>query len=75
MNIFFITRFPEAINSFMDNSMIKKAKEKGLIDYKIFNLFEYAELPHKNIDDYPFGGGTGMVMKPEPIFKAFDDVK
>ena len=75
MNIFFITPFPEAINSFMDNSIIKKAKEKGLINYKIFNLFEYAALPHKNIDDYPFGGGTGMVMKPEPIFKAFDDVK
>jgi len=75
MNIFFITPFPETINSFMENSMIKKAKDKGLINYKVFNLFEYANLPHKNIDDYPFSGGTGMVMKPEPIFRAFDDVK
>jgi len=75
MDIFFITPFPETINSFMENSIIKKAKDKSLINYKVFNLFEYANLPHKNIDDYPFSGGTGMVMKPEPIFRAFDDVK
>lgn len=75
MDIFFITPFPETINSFMENSMIKKAKDKGLINYKVFNLFEYANSPHQNIDDYPFSGGTGMVMKPEPIFRAFDDVK
>ncbi len=75
MNIHFITPFPNTINSFMENSMIKKAKDSGIIDYKIFNLFEYAKPPHHNIDDYPFGGGTGMVMKPEPIFRAYDDVK
>ena len=75
MDIFFITPFPETVNSFMENSIIKKAKDKSLINYKVFNLFEYANLPHKNIDDYPFSGGTGMVMKPEPIFRAFDDVK
>ena len=55
--------------------MIKKAQDKGLINYKILNLFDYADQPHQNIDDYPFGGGTGMVMKPEPIFRAFDDLK
>ena len=75
MNIIFITPFPETIISFMENSMIKKAQDKGLINYKILNLFDYADQPHKNIDDYPFGGGTGMVMKPEPIFRAFDDLK
>ena len=75
MNIHFITPFPNVINSVMENSMIKKAQDSGLIDYKVYNLFEYADLPHRNIDDYPFGGGTGMVMKPEPIFRAFDDCK
>ena len=75
MEIFFITPFPETVISFMENSMIKKAKEKGLISYKILNLFDYANPPHYNIDDYPFGGGKGMVMKPEPIFRAFDDIK
>ncbi len=75
MNIFFITPFPETVISFMENSMIKKAQDKGLVNYKILNLFDYADQPHQNIDDYPFGGGTGMVMKPEPIFRAFDDLK
>ena len=75
MNIHFITPFPNVINSVMENSMIKKAQDSGLISYKIYNLFEYADSPHHNIDDYPFGGGTGMVMKPEPIFRAFDDCK
>ena len=75
MNIHFITPFPNVINSVMENSMIKKAQDSGLIDYKVYNLFEYADPPHHNIDDYPFGGGTGMVMKPEPIFRAFDDCK
>ena len=75
MNIHFITPFPNVINSVMENSMIKKAQDSGLISYKVYNLFEYADSPHHNIDDYPFGGGTGMVMKPEPIFRAFDDCK
>tara|TARA_Y100001960_G_C14704025_1_gene843325 strand:+ start:912 stop:1550 length:639 start_codon:yes stop_codon:yes gene_type:complete len=55
--------------------MIKKARNKSLIDYKTLNLFDYADSPHRNIDDYPFGGGTGMVIKPEPIFRAFDQIK
>lgn len=75
MNIFFITPFPDTVKSFMESSMIKKSLDKGLVNYKILNLFDYAQLPHRNIDDYPFGGGTGMVMKPEPIFKAYDDIK
>ncbi len=75
MNIFFITPFPDTVKSFMESSMIKKSIDKGLVNYKILNLFDYAQLPHRNIDDYPFGGGTGMVMKPEPIFKAYDDIK
>ena len=75
MNIFFITPFPDTVKSFMESSMIKKAVDKGLVNYKILNLFDYAKPPHHNIDDYPFGGGTGMVMKPEPIFNAYDDLK
>ena len=75
MNIFFITPFPDTVKSFMESSMIKKAVDKGLVNYKILNLFNYAKPPHHNIDDYPFGGGTGMVMKPEPIFNAYDDLK
>ena len=72
MKIYFITPFPDVIHSFMDNSILKKAMERKIIDYEVINLFNHADLPHKNIDDYPFGGGDGMVMKPEPIFRAFD---
>ena len=75
MKFFFITPFPELIHNFMNSSMIKKARNKSLIDYKTLNLFDYADSPHRNIDDYPFGGGTGMVIKPEPIFRAFDQIK
>ena len=75
MQVFIITPFPDVIHSFMQNSMIKKAQEHEIVDYKVLNLFDYADKPHRNIDDYPFGGGTGMVMKPEPIFRAFDKIQ
>ena len=74
MKIYLITPFPDVIHSFMNSSMLKKAQENNLIDYCVLNLFDYADMPHKNIDDYPFGGGNGMVMKPEPIFRAFDSI-
>ncbi len=75
MKIFIITPFPELINQFMNSTMIKKAQDKELVEYETLNLFDYTDSPHRNIDDYPFGGGEGMVMKPEPIFRAFDQVK
>ena len=75
MQIFIITPFPDVIHSFMHNSMIKKAQNCEIINYEVLNLFDYADKPHRNIDDYPFGGGTGMVMKPEPIFRAFDEIQ
>lgn len=75
MKIFIITPFPDVINSFMNNSMIKKAINKQVVTYEIIDLFEYTNKLDHNIDDYPFGGGDGMVMKPEPIFRAFDSIK
>ena len=75
MKISVITPFPDTIDSIMNNSILKKAQEKKIISYRTLNLFDYADSPHKNIDDYPFGGGTGMVMKPEPIFRAYDELK
>ena len=75
MKIFIITPFPDVINSFMNNSMIKKAIKKQVVTYEILDLFEYTNKLDHHIDDYPFGGGDGMVMKPEPIFRAFDSIK
>ena len=74
MKIFIITPFPELIDNFMNGTMIKKAQDKALVNYKTLNLFDYTDHPHRNIDDYPFGGGEGMIMKPEPIFRAFDKI-
>ncbi len=74
MKIFIITPFPDLINQFMESTMIKKAQNKELLKYETLNLFDYTDHPHRNIDDYPFGGGEGMVMKPEPIFRAFDNI-
>ena len=71
----FITPFPDVINSYISSSIMNKANEKGIVDYNILNLFEYGNSPHYKIDDYPFGGGDGMVLKPEPIFRAIDKLK
>ena len=75
MKIFIITPFPDVIDSFMNNSMIKKAIKKQVVTYEILDLFQYTNKLDHHIDDYPFGGGDGMVMKPEPIFRAFDSIK
>ena len=53
MKIFVITPFPDIIDNFMQNSMIKKAQNNNLISYETLNLFNYADKPHRNIDDYP----------------------
>jgi tRNA (guanine37-N1)-methyltransferase len=53
-------------------SILKRAREKNLLDVRVINLRDYAEGRHKVADDYPYGGGAGMVMKPEPVFRALD---
>ena len=65
-----ITIFPEIFNSYLKESFIKKAQEKGLIKINIHNLRKYTRDRHKTVDDRPYGGGLGMVVKLEPVFKA-----
>jgi len=65
-----ITIFPEIFHSFKNQSILKKAQEKGIIKIRIHNLRDFTHDPHKTVDDKPFGGGRGMVVKVEPIFKA-----
>lgn len=74
MNIHFLTPFPKMVDSIVSESILGRAASKGYVNYNIHNLFDYADNPHSRIDDYPFGGGSGMVMKPEPVFRAFDKV-
>ena len=65
-----ITIFPHIFDSYLKESFIKKAREKGLIKINIHNLRDFTKDKHKTVDDRPFGGGLGMVLKIEPIFKA-----
>ncbi len=70
-----LTIFPEIFQSPLSESLIKKALDKGLIQVRAWNLRDFAEDKHRTTDDYPYGGGAGMVMKPEPVFRAMDEIK
>jgi len=74
MNIHFLTPFPKMVYSIISESILGRGASKGYVKYNIHNLFDYAANANSRIDDYPFGGGSGMVMKPEPVFRAFDEV-
>jgi len=75
MNFDIITIFPDIFESYFRESLIKKAQEKGLISVNIHNLRDFSQDKHKTVDDSPFGGGYGMVMKVEPIFRAISKIK
>ncbi|GAB4537144.1 MAG: tRNA (guanosine(37)-N1)-methyltransferase TrmD [Thermodesulfovibrionia bacterium] len=70
-----LTIFPEIIHSYLNESILKRAQTKGLLDVKVYNLRDFSTGRHKKVDDYPFGGGAGMVLKPEPIFRAVESLK
>lgn len=70
-----ITIFPKIFNCYFDESIIKRAQEKNLVKINIHNLRDYTTDEHKTVDDKPFGGGAGMVMMVEPIFKAIEELK
>src|SRR5437899_11291977 len=72
MKIEVLTLFPAMFEGPLDESIIKRAREAGLLDLKIHNLRDYAHDRHKTVDDRPFGGGPGMLLKPEPIFEAVE---
>src|SRR5215216_1628333 len=72
MKIDIITLFPEICRAPLSESMMKRAQEKGIVDVRIHNLRDWATDKHHVVDDAPFGGGQGMVMKPEPIFAAVE---
>ena len=69
-----LTPFPKMALAVISESILGRAEKKGQIKFHIRNLFDFADPPHHRIDDYPFGGGAGMVLKPEPVFRAYDKV-
>ncbi len=70
-----LTIFPKIFSSYFNESIIKRAQDKNIIDIKIYNLRDWTSDNHKTVDDTPFGGGAGMLMKIEPLYKALTDIK
>ena len=70
-----LTIFPSMFAAFLSESIVKRAREKGLLKVEVHNLRKWAHDVHRSVDDRPFGGGPGMVMKPEPIFEAVEEIK
>lgn len=75
MRIDIITVVPELVVSPLNESILKRAQEKGLVQIVIHNLRDYTFDRRRTVDDYPFGGEAGMVMKPEPIFRAIEQLQ
>lgn len=75
MRIDIITAVPELVHSPLNTSILKRAQDKKKINLFVHNLRDYAYNKHKQIDDKPFGGGAGMVLKPEPFFECIDLLK
>jgi len=70
MHIDVLTLFPGIIRGFLKESMIAKAINQGALEVKLINFRKYAGNKHNQVDDYPYGGGAGMVIKPEPLYKG-----
>ena len=75
MRIDIMTLFPEMFTGFLTESIIKRAVEKGLVTINVINFRDYSPLPNKQVDDSPYGGGAGMVIRCEAIFECLDKIK
>jgi len=75
MRVFIVTAFPQLLSSPLNESILKRAQKKKLVEIKMVDLRDFTEDRHKQIDDYPYGGGPGMILKPEPFFKAVEHIK
>ncbi len=72
MRIDVFTIFPDLVDSFCSESLLGKCRESGLVDLRCHDVREYTHDIHRSVDDAPFGGGAGMVMRPEPLFEAVE---
>jgi len=75
MRIDILTVVPELLESPLNYSIVKRAKEKGLVEINVINIRDFSSDKHRTVDDYAFGGGAGMVMMVEPVFKAINKLK
>jgi len=74
MTIDVVTIFPAMVEAGLAEGVVGRARERGLVDIRVRDLREYTDDRHRSVDDVPYGGGPGMVMKPEPLFRAVDAV-
>ena len=75
LRIDIVTIFPEFFRSPLGESLIQKAQDKGLVEIAVHDLRDYTHDRHRTVDDKPFGGGAGMVIKPEPVFECLDKIR
>lgn len=75
MRIDILTVLPELLDSPLNHSIVKRAREKGLVEINVINLHDFASDKYRSVDDYAFGGGAGMVMMIEPVFRAISKLK
>lgn len=73
MKITLLTLFPQMVEGSLNESMMKRAQDKGLVRFEIVNIRDYAKDKHKRVDDVPYGGGPGMIMQVEPLYEAITD--
>ena len=69
-----MTLFPEIFHSYMSESIMKRAIEKEIIEVHVYNIRDFSTNKHKKVDDYPFGGGAGMLMTPQPIYDTYKHI-
>ena len=75
MKIDILTLFPDMIKGFLEESIIKRAIQNNLVEINLINFRDYSQDPHHKVDDTPYGGGAGMVLACDPIFRCIDDIK
>ena len=75
MKIHIVTAFPQFFVSPLGESMMKRASQRGLAEFLIYDLRDFTTDKHRSVDDYPYGGGPGMIMKPEPFFAAVEHIR
>lgn len=74
MKFYILTLFPEMVENALNTSILGRAKDSGYISFEAVNIRDYTLDKHKKVDDYPYGGGAGMVMQAQPIYDAYQDV-
>lgn len=75
LQITILTLFPEIFDSSLSTSIVGRATERGLVEIRTRNIRDHTDDRHRTADDYPYGGGPGMLMKPEPLFKTIEEVR